>query len=777
MNPEGHERIANDVGLPILVAAFRERGHERIPLNAFPLGNWLTDVQQFVDPVVANPELAKRRLGELADEIVSSIFFCKPGPEPCTPGADPSAGWIGTLQGQIAEVVRARQRSIEDALEFLLAATGAPEDTRRNLLFDAFRLTFRIWGYLKFVHPVTPSLRLDHEPRTGDRMSVDAYFAIFEELFTQYYPHDHMDRPELRNPPQDPPDYRSEIATGPRAQGPSNLVPDLYLYLREDIEIAAGRLARAEVDFAQAMFDVNQRPRPYDIGWNMALARFGRALHSVEDFFAHSNFTEQAATLLGRDHIPSSNDIVGRQIFQLRLLQWQRIIPGQPVPTPVTESNLVTGWFDMQDTIISLIHGVELMFGVRLRNPQVRVADALAAVRKAGTRQDVLLFDAQQLLYETSELLDNPRRALEDRENSVAQRVRDQIPVTGLGQPITEDTVRRLLRDSPVFQAFPVPVQTDMVNVLVALHGAYQIGSTTYTAYKAIKSIYDFVSDPLATALGWVRTALGEAIAEAVQFYAEDRVLAILGSRRVGCHSLIAKDHDEAVLHDHSWNLAAGVHWYVLSVFARRHPDLPPLPQSRQDVDWFDLLEFFLRHPRGGRNLVASELNLCAPAIHVVDNIGRLDTLATLGIRYARTSCASGSFSWKTIADANFKTAGRSVRDTQRIVNRVLATRGTGYVVRDGINYAFKPGLLVVIPNQRLKLDVYRLEDASTIWWREVLTAETWKVFPGFEDPDQRMSRKPLEIGNTPRRLNSQQARTRLREANALQRRREESYR
>lgn len=768
MNTAGHAKIAEEVGLPLLVEAFRERGYERLPLNAFPLGNWLTDVQQAVDPVAADPESAKQRIAELADELVSSLYLDVPGP-------DRLAGWVRNLSGRAARVIRDGQRTLEEALDVLFAPTGVPGEVRRNRVFDTLRTTFRVLGYFSFVHPVSPSIRLDHEPRSGYRMDAGAYFAIYQEMFTQYYPHDHMDRPELRNPPKVPPDFRSEIATGPRAQGRSSLSPDLYAYLREDLEIAAGRLARVDVEFAAPTFVGRRPPQPDDVGWNLALARLGRALHAVEDFFAHSTFTEHAVALLGEDHLPTS--VVGQPIYHLRLQRWQRTLPDRPPPAPQPEPHVVTGWFDLQDTLISLGHAAELMFGVRFRDPQVRVADALDAARKATSRQDILLFEIQQLLYEASEVLDDPQRALEDRDNSVAQQIRGRVPVTALGQPVTTETVQRLLRDAPLFHEVPPETQADIVNALVVLHGAYRIGSATYSAYRALRAVHRFIQNPLSTVLGWIRTAVGDAAAEAVRFYVQDRIEELLGARRIGCHSVLAKDHDEAVLHDPAWNLAAGVHWYVLSVFTRRHSTFATGTPSTPHVDWFDLLEFFLRHPRGGLNVRAAHREVCVTVAHVVDNIRRVDSLAALGIRYAPTSCAPARFTWKSIADANFGTAQKSARDTQRVVNRSLATRRNGYVVRDGINYAFNPGLIVLIPDQRRRIEVYHAEQASTGWWREVLTHDTWEVFPGYADPERRMSVPPIDVGYTPRLLSAQQTGARIAAADALLQRREASYR
>ena len=116
------------------------------------------------------------------------------------------------------------------------------------------------------------------------------------------------------------------------------------------------------------------------------------------------------------------------------------------------------------------------------------------------------------------------------------------------------------------------------------------------------------------------------------------------------------------MLYDPSWQLAAGVHWYVISVLTRQHSTFAPKEKDGgtadgdedaeenekeekkkkkaatarpkaskpRHVDWFELLEFFLRHPAAGtENLVAKEEKTCLPIVHVVDNRRRIDSLET----------------------------------------------------------------------------------------------------------------------------------------------------
>ena len=100
-------------------------------------------------------------------------------------------------------------------------------------------------------------------------------------------------------------------------------------------------------------------------------------------------------------------------------------------------------------------------------------------------------------MHESSETLADPERALEDRDNRVAQRARESLPSTGFGQKVDAETVRRLLSDSPAYRDVPDETKRDIVNSLVLIHGGILIGGSTISAYKAIKSVYGFFTAPL----------------------------------------------------------------------------------------------------------------------------------------------------------------------------------------------------------------------------------------------------------------------------------------
>jgi hypothetical protein len=111
------------------------------------------------------------------------------------------------------------------------------------------------------------------------------------------------------------------------------------------------------------------------------------------------------------------------------------------------------------------------------------------------------------------------------------------------------------------------------------------------------------------------------------------------------------------------------------------------------------------------------------------------------------------------------------------VVNHVLAARGTGYLVRDGINYAFAHGLSIIVPNQRRSRVTWELVEPSSAWWKEVIERETWRVLPGYEDPERRSSRAPMEVGHRPLIISVGQAAARIDAADRLRVEREKAYR
>jgi hypothetical protein len=178
MDAERHKSIS-EVGERLLKGAIaRSNPSRHMRLGAFYLGNWLTDASQVVDPVAyqnvkGNMLAYTNSLEKLFDRMITD-----------------APSWMQTVLD-----TNLGQRALKEAREGLHQAQTELSDSvqalfgqgRSGALADAFRAVFMGVGYFKFV--------LD-EQGMANAMHEESYFAVFDAHFTQYYPHEHMDRPE-----------------------------------------------------------------------------------------------------------------------------------------------------------------------------------------------------------------------------------------------------------------------------------------------------------------------------------------------------------------------------------------------------------------------------------------------------------------------------------------------------------------------------------------------------------------------------------------------------
>lgn len=753
MNTGGHHWLAEQAGLPELVAAMEGLGRQRVSLNAFLLGNWITDVHQLVDPVASTPAKFDAALTSVMAGVRSSILIEVDGKH--------GKSWkhvFNTAIGEALDDFEARVKAAIDAF-FETSSTGSTKG------FDAIKTMFRIAGYFRFAAPMEPPSINPWEPAAGPRIDVNAYFRVFAEMFEQYWPHQHMDRPEIL-PPTDPASYRSEIANGTVANQAS-ISPDLYRYLREDIEIAAGALFEVDREWAQPMFDAGQPFDPSSEGWNLWLAKFGQAVHAVDDFFAHTNFVEHAVKLLGKNAIPKGAE---REVFARRL---QRLGTTKKNGQPAEETEVVSGYFDTTDMFFSLVHNLEEVFGVHYRDPLAKADDAYDTFRRKYGNANRAWFEAQKMINDVSEWISDPDAAAKNPENGLTKKI--EAKKFRLHEPPTEDDIRRLLSQFPVFQQTPDRVKHDIVTALVVIHGVTDVGITVYEAYDTMRDFVRFIDGPTDFLIQWLSEKIDAAIRDAVIFYAREWLHIQLGGRRVGSHSLMNHDAEEAVLFDEAMHVAAAVQWYVVTVMTRRLHGIETATQKGWSIDWLELLEHFLRHPKAVPGRRTEMLTVCVPIEHVVDNVKTVDSLATLAKRYAPTACHK-RFTWRTIADALYDTDGLTDGATRMIVNRAIAAQGSGYKVKDDINYAWNPGTRLLIPDQQFEVPLSVAEPTDSLWWREVLTAKDWTKVRGGPDPDSRMSTPGVEIDHAVQRLTPDAVEARIAAATRLWRARRDAY-
>lgn len=207
------------------------------------LGNFLTDVAQFRDPVAFHSarEVARAKLPGLAQ-----TFY---GPE-----------WLvtmfgrhsGPVHGALPEFLHGLMRAFahevfdDDALPRLGAALGLLPGGRRPALIPA--------------HGVSPG-------RVDDLLAAH---------FTQYFPHEHLDFP----PEPDMVRHRSKSIFRTEGRG-------LIGYLEWYLQYVSEELTQLEHEWLLARSRTLREAERQEF-----LARLGHLLHAVEDYFFHSNLVE-----------------------------------------------------------------------------------------------------------------------------------------------------------------------------------------------------------------------------------------------------------------------------------------------------------------------------------------------------------------------------------------------------------------------------------------------------------------------------------------------------
>lgn len=795
MNTEGHADVARSAGIPLLQEVF---GADNRSLAALELGNWLTDVSQVVDPVAyASIAAAIRSGGEsvidefranvdrFVDQFLATVFERTGLP----------SQRLRSLKPDLAPYAKQAKDGLNRAVDDLLVG-ATDERGARTARF--FRDAFLVKGYFKFVHP---------EASGEPRMDFGAFMAVFGRTtdtrgaynagpaddrpgaYTQYYPHEHLDRPEML-PSQSPkvfapgpqlPGVPFRIAFGSpgagtrSSQSSERLDPDLYSYLRDDIEMTAGLLAEVDLAMRKAL---SSSMSDTDPGWHVTLAKLGHALHQVEDFFAHSNWCELAYTRLGATYLKKvippllPVEMLNRaQTVYLKRLQRHLTKQLADWRKHDAERWVVTGYFDFYDTGVSLAHLAEELFGLDAGDPWAEGWDLYQGAKGVVDDPRTAVFSVGETLRHTLDVVTDPARAFKDPENTVAKSLEKKYgkDVNRLLRPgISEQVAREVLQESTLLKSAPPEVQLAFLTVIV--EGSRVLAANSL--YGAFRQVAVFFGNPVAWFLEWLPDKLKERFFDAIKFYVRERFHDAIASDRIGCHSLLAKDHGREPFFTPAKECATAVHWWIVKTLLRWDKD----PESSY-IDWLELLEHFLRNPLSPDRVRRERGWLEVTVIHTVrwkEQLKAKDPRYSLEAMYRPTAMRPGLFTWRSIADANFNTADRPLREAQDAINQILRDNAWGVPVAPP-NYAFKEGLRILIPSQRLRCEFLIPEKDERPWFQDVFD-KGWKVFRGQEDPGAGQSQAGI-TPHVPKEISRRELDAIVARGRALRTKARESYR
>ena len=779
MDTTGHHSIAQAVGQKYLIEAIKAANKKALRIEAFYLGNWLTDVSQAVDPR-AYRDAADAAKGLLAQ--VGPLFDRMVHDAPSW--MRELATFAFDLDG-VRKKLRDAQKKVENEINAVLVAGEKGE------LAKTFKAAFKFMGYIKFV------LDDKGQPTKMDKAVFD---GIIDADYTQYFPHEHLDRPAVGQNGQKKEIYAAKKADHPlskRITSPAQKT-DLYKYLRNGIKVAAGHFASLDgiaapdgkkVSWAVGTFHPNyseftdstgkqQAVDDTNLAWNLQLARLGHALHAVEDFFAHSTFVEHAIPALPTTYNQvqrwaDRSNILGGEVLARRLKEWKDGIKEDAWSSLPNDPCVVTGYFDKWDTMVSLLHAAGHLFEWPTDTPQAH-ADSILEYNYKKIVTDTLDFVTDPVRVWKDPANDDKAPGYDkDKANVIAKALQEKgerdLSLIG-GDNKTLNVAIQIALELPLMKALPADVKASFEKTVRGLGQAVGAVSLGITLYGALKDIALLVTNPLAWVQKYVPDFVWKHLKDYGHVYVRRLIENYLGAQRIGCHSLIAKDTGPELLHDAATSCAKAVHWYVMYQMGRHGRDAIKAAQVArggdgrkeknpivlsQGLDWLELLESYLGHPFATVAVTSTKFQVSTSILHVTAPGGggmSSDSLGSLGMKYGpkaklpgpvwKRMKEQGLLYWEVIADENFPTLGMSRPERQKTINRVLENQGTGVKVSDGVNLAFKPGLLLTIPYQPADLPAITVPAGKRMWWQPVIL-KGWDVIQKWYAEDRKLDGAP----------------------------------
>jgi hypothetical protein len=539
-----HSEIAQAV-MPLLPAG---------EAKYFEIGNWITDVSQFRDPFAhlsGKRTFFLRAMDQFA--LIPRVFHI----------GDVFLGVDDYLDEVLGVPPETRERGRRPGPD---PAGDRPDD---GALARWLRGLFLL---------VTCNPELSPPLRSVMPLDKNEVKQVFDVLYTQYFPHEHLDFPPLpphlpqrgdRNPSQVP------VTGGGQPRR-------VLAYVDQHLDYIADLLTRVERDWAHAAAQGADPARRREL-----VARFGHASHALEDWFFHSNFVEMAwrtahATQPAphaplppptpaeiEHHGPVASDTTVQRRYRRRLRAPSFQGDGDQLSRETSqEAALVyTSSFGADDISFTLIDALGHVLGV----PPDAVDPAVDPKRALLSR---LLHPLHRAFYGTEQ----------EREESLKQWKADVMAGTWVARA---QTLRRL----GLIEEFELQTITEM----------NELERRLYERYSCIGlGIVGLLQKVIETAQSTVKKSFErsrEIDGDAAHSIQDDRTDNGAPGENIGSHSLMAKDSiRKEPLRGQTVNLAKSVATYVATTMAGRLASAAP---TRPDdfVDWAELLRFFVTHP------------------------------------------------------------------------------------------------------------------------------------------------------------------------------------
>jgi len=631
MKPEGHKKVAEEAGIWRLKKALERYGisGDSYPsgLDAFYLGNWLADNSQFYDPYNTEkvdktiPTIKKnllemgQELASLLENTIQSWILDKANEIPIDKVTKEEwiADFMYVLSSNINRIFLIYQNEVVEPL-----ASTFSSKTIDNFLKNLIHYR----AYSKFVYP---------EKGKEQKIEYRVFSEIFKQHYTQYYPHEHFDRPqsELTLPEHTKKKLYSDSLYA------DEIVTDKYIYkyMEDYIKVIVGQLHELDKNWAKPFLSVKPPINESNIEWHLGLSNFGRSLHLIEDFFAHSNFAEVAN--MGKSSVEvrklfynesllkkalSGKEIDGHEQKQIdnsieavikvrkRLKKYSIVADSlydQKSPLEDDES-IVTSIFDTKDSIVAILEAIIDLFRKKIDNfekkhtddPDNFLSDLVQKIFDDLFEHEIKVVESITGLFSKSDLEIKSDKL---RTYLIIQKQEKLSEIKNGNEPLKEDLGIII---TELFEALIVFRKILLVFIYLAnliKERTEQIEKWMAKGMPIRETIYkwakEFFLEELEKYL--VKKMLKSTITELDDNYDPLKVIFDkLGKNRIGTHSLLAKDLPQEPLYTEMFNCAKTVHWFVVDAMCRWSDEKYKNNENTPWIDWEHLIFYFLRHPK-----------------------------------------------------------------------------------------------------------------------------------------------------------------------------------
>jgi hypothetical protein len=774
MDSGGHEEIGK-IGVDLLKEALKKgactaKGDaSEFRCDAFLLGNWLTDISQIVDTRLY------REVHSYAKSIVDYIAsFAKSAIDKCYALIKAKdEGFLKRYYNKIINwviddnkvkeykaTIDKYNTDIMKQFDTLLLGSGG-SDAQTSNLAKALSYVAEYIGYFRYVY--TKPGRKPEETAIDE----NSYYYVVKNHFTQYFPYEHQDRPSSN----DKYDFRPsewKMNEFDKSQ-PDSDNSDCYQYLRENCLVNAAKIAFFDKNFGSYAFNPNksgflnhegkriEKLADDDPEFNLYLADLGKALHSMEDFFAHTifvDFLSDRNTRIDdyRRKFPQYSTILAKRKkkwtteYKSSDDNWEKM---------EQENNIISGYFDKIDTVVSLLQKVTSLLNVPEMNNTIgdKVQWTVDKVR------NTMEYDYKKLLTDTILLIESPEQEWEkgkdspddDDKNAAAELVKQSEDLKKLIEGDKESRCAVVIDHvlaSKEFEFIPQKIKDDFkfgVQLLIRAGAAISL-------YKSIVALIKIICNPLA----WLKDFLPAQVIEMLESMIVNAVYRYIGSERVGSHSLIAKDNETDLFYDAAMECAKSVHYQAIHVLTRHlRPEPISIGMKKTNalrvhnwIDWLHFTEYFNDNPFNQRNSSTSQQQVeTSESRQIVTVEG--DTFQSLADQFRvdfipdPVTKQPSMFTWRTIAEANF-VFDESLDDDmmQRRINQEMEFNGWGILDEVSGIYKFNAGVTLTIPNMRTGKTVTKFSPGvEKPWWEDVINnKDHWVVFYRYGEKGQLVS-------------------------------------